>query len=69
MTPSQYIHDLMTNDLPDEDDLVIEEIHKDGQPLPWMNVRVLVHQSAKKLGVKIKTRIRNGKLLVWRVQP
>ena len=66
MTPSQHIHDLMTNSLPDEDDLVIEEIHKDGQPLPWMNVRVLVHQSAKKLGVKIKTRIRNGKMLVWR---
>ena len=69
MTPSQHIHDLMTNNLPDEEDLVIEEIYKDGQPLPWMNVRVLVSRSAKKLGVKIKTRIRNGKLLVWRVQP
>jgi len=69
MTPSQYIHDLMTSDLPDEDDLVIDEVLKDGQTLPWMNVRVLVHQSAKKLGVKIKTRIRNGKMLVWRVQP
>ena len=68
MTPSQYIHDLMTNDLPDEDDLVIEEIIKDGKPLDWAYVRVLVHRAAKKLGVDIKTRIRNGKLLVWRVQ-
>lgn len=69
MTPSQYIHDLMLNELPAEDDLVIDEVLKDGKPLPWMNVRVLIHKSAKQLGVKIKTRIRNDKLLVWRVQP
>ena len=69
MNTSQHILDMMANDLPEHEDLVVDEIIKDGKPLPWMNVRVLVHQSAKKLGVKIKTRIRNGKLLVWRVQP
>lgn len=69
MNTSQHILDLMTNDLPEQDDLVIEEIIKDGKVLPWVYVRVLVHRAAKKLGVDIKTRIRNGKLLVWRVQP
>lgn len=68
MNTSQYILDMMTNDLPEHDDLVIDEIIKDGKPLPWVYVRVLVHRAAKQLGVKIKTRIRNGKLLVWRVQ-
>lgn len=69
MNTSQHILDLMTNDLPEQDDLVIEEIIKDGKPLDWVYVRVLVHRAAKKLGIDIKTRIRNGKLLVWRVQP
>lgn len=69
MNTSQHILDLMTNDLPEQDDLVIDEIIKDGKPLPWVYVRVLVHRAAKQMGVKIKTRIRNGKLLVWRVQP
>lgn len=68
MNTSQYILDMMTNDLPEHDDLVIDEIIKDGKALPWVYVRVLVHRAAKKLGVDIKTRIRNGKLLVWRVQ-
>jgi hypoxanthine-guanine phosphoribosyltransferase len=69
LNTSQHILDLMTNDLPEQDDLVIDEIIKDGKPLPWVYVRVLVHRAAKQMGVKIKTRIRNGKLLVWRVQP
>jgi len=68
LNTSQYILDMMTNDLPEHDDLVIDEIIKDGKALPWVYVRVLVHRAAKKLGVDIKTRIRNGKLLVWRVQ-
>lgn len=69
MNTSQHILDLMTNDLPEQDDLVIEEIIKDGKALSWVYVRVLVHRAAKKLGIDIKTRIRNDKLLVWRVQP
>lgn len=69
MNTSQHILDLMTNDLPEHDDLVIDEIIKDGKTLPWVYVRVLVHRAAKQLDIKIKTRIRNGKLLVWRVQP
>ena len=69
MNTSQHILDMMANDLPEHEDLVVDEIIKDGKPLDWAYVRVLVHLAAKKLGIDIKTRIRNDKLLVWRVQP
>lgn len=68
-TATQMVHMLLKHDLPEEGELVIDGIKGKKGRMEWANVRMIIHRVTLAMGISVKTRVRDGKLVVWRVQP
>lgn len=61
------IRDILENELPqDGSPLTISSIEKSGEALPWRNVRATIKYVSDSMGIKVKTRLVDGELVIWR---